>query len=388
MILANARLVFPERIAARGFVRVVDGKIAAVSEQELPLETGETIVDVRGRFLSPGFIDMHVHGALRRDTMEADPEAFAAICNYHARGGTTSLALTTVAAPTEKILRVLETARGYLKTPDLAGAQLLGIHLEGPYFSPEKPGAHPSALLRSPKRQEWQQFLAYRDVLTQMTLAPELPGALELIEAFAEKGIRVSGGHTDAWDEEAAAGFAHGMRQATHTFNCMSGARRRGAYRVAGFLEFALSEPEILCELIADGRHVSPTLMRMLYLAKGPEGIALITDATGGAGLDEESEFELAEMRCVVRDGVGLTGDGQALAGSTCTMMRCVQNMVQLVGIPLSEAVAMATRNPAQALGLDSRKGVLAPGADADLVVFNEAFEVCQTFVAGRESQG
>jgi N-acetylglucosamine-6-phosphate deacetylase len=128
--------------------------------------------------------------------------------------------------------------------------------------------------------------------------------------------------------------------------------------------------------------------MRMLYLAKGPEGIALITDATGGAGLDEESEFELAEMRCVVRDGVGLTGDSQSLAGSTCTMMRCVQNMVQLVGIPLSEAVAMATRNPAQALGLDSRKGVLAPGADADLVVFNEAFEVCQTFVAGRESQG
>jgi N-acetylglucosamine-6-phosphate deacetylase len=340
MILANARLVFPERIAARGFVRVVDGKIAAVSEQELPLETGETIVDVRGRFLSPGFIDMHVHGALRRDTMEADPEAFAAICKYHARGGTTSLALTTVAAPTEKILRVLETARGYLKTPDLAGAQLLGIHLEGPYFSPEKPGAHPPTLLRSPKRQEWQQFLAYRDVLTQMTLAPELPGALELIEAFAEKGIRVSGGHTDAWDEEAAAGFAHGMRQATHTFNCMSGARRRGAYRVAGFLEFALSEPEILCELIADGRHVSPTLMRMLYLAKGPEGIALITDATGGAGLSEESEFELAEMRCVVRDGVGLTGDGQSLAGSTCTMMRCVQNMVQLVGIPLSEAGA------------------------------------------------
>ena len=385
MIFTDARLIFPDHIQPHGSLRVADGKIVEIGSREMQPAEGEETVDLRGCFLSPGFIDLHIHGALLRDTMEADAEAFRTICRYHASGGTTALALTSLTAPREEILQVLRAADAYRRAQVPAdGAQVLGVHIEGPYFSKEKPGAHRLTLIRDPQRSEWEQMLAYSNVITQITLAPELPGSLELIDALVAKRVRVSGGHSDAWDEEAAAAFAHGLRQATHTFNCMSTARRRGPYRVAGLLEFVMGEPEILCELIADGRHVSPTLMRMLYQAKGADGIALITDACSGAGLPEETRYSLGEIECLVRDEVGLTADGRALAGSTATMIRCVRTMVQLVGVPLTEAVRMASLNPARALQLQDRKGSLCVGMDADLVVLDDNLEVRRTIIAGR----
>lgn len=381
MIFANARLVFPDRIQL-GSLRVEEGRIAALGPAFAPAP-GEEVFDLGGQFLAPGFIDLHIHGAVWRDSMEVDPEGWRAICQYHAAGGTTALALTTVCATSEELTRVLDLADTFVGS-DTGGAQLLGIHIEGPYFSPEKPGAHRPELIRHPDPREYHEWLAHTRCITQMTLAPELPGALELIDVLVRKGIRVSGGHSDAWDEEAAAGFAHGMRQVTHTFNCMSSQRRRGPYRVAGLLEFAMSEPEILCELIADGRHVAPTLMRMLYQAKGADGIALVTDAAAGAGLPDGTPFQLGTIAGIVENEVALTADGRALCSSTATMIRLVRNMVEIVGAPLPEAVQMATLNPARALGLEERKGTLTPGADADLVVFDDAFRVTRTCVAGR----
>ena len=383
LLFKNARLVFPDRIEPHGDLRVAGGRIVAVAPSLMP-EPGDMVQELGGRYLAPGFIDIHVHGALGRDTMEATPEAFAAICHYHAQGGTTALALTTVAAPTAEIVRVLRAAEAYRRCgEERDGAQLLGIHVEGPYFSPEKRGAHRPGLIRNPTPADYAPLLEWAGAMTQMTLAPELPGALGLIEALRARGVRVSGGHSDAWDEEACAGFVHGMEGVTHVFNCMSMARRRGPYRVAGLLEYALSEPGIVCELIADGRHVSPTLMRMLYHAKGPDGIVLVTDATAGAGLSEETAFRLGEIDCIVRDGVGLTADGAALAGSTSSMIHLVRTLVQTAGVPLVEALRMATLNPARALGLP-RKGALAPGADADLVLLGDTLEVLATFVQGR----
>lgn len=384
MILANARLILPETIVPEGHVRVAEGKIAAISEAPLrPVSRDEETLDLRGHYLAPGFIDLHLHGALGCDTMDAEPDAYETICRFHAAGGTTALALTTVTASMDEIVAILRAIESF-RAREHDGAQVLGAHIEGPYFSREKPGAHRLDLIRHPRREEYERLFAFAHLLTQMTLAPELPGALELIDALHARGIRVSGGHSDAWDEEACAGFVHGMRQTTHTFNCMSGMRRRGPFRVAGLLEFAMSEPEILCELIADGRHVSPTLMRMLYQAKGPGGICLVTDATAGAGLSEGSAFRLADIRCVVRDGVGLTADGLALAGSTADMIRLVRNMVDLVEVPLVEAVRMATLNPARALGVEMHKGQLIVGADADLVVLSSRLTVARTFVRGR----
>jgi N-acetylglucosamine-6-phosphate deacetylase len=238
-------------------------------------------------------------------------------------------------------------------------------------------------MIHNPDPAEWRQLLDHAGVITQMTLAPELPGALPLIEALVERGIIASVGHSDAWDDEVAAACAHGLRHATHTYNCMSTSRRRGPYRAAGVLEFVLSEPDILCEAIADGRHISPTLLRLLCRAKGVDGVALITDATAGAGLPAESHFMLGETPCVVRDEVALTADGTVLAGSTSSMIRGVRNMVDLCGLSLVEAVQMASLNPARALRIDRRKGRIAPGMDADLVVLTPDLAVRETWVGG-----
>lgn len=382
MIFTNARLIFPDKVA-QGHLRVNNGVIAELSGHPIPPESREEVIDLNGLYLAPGFIDLHVHGALRRDTMEAKVEAFETICRFHATGGTTALALTTVTATTQEILDVIRAVEVFRESSAINGAQVLGVHIEGPYFSKEKAGAHRTDLIRNPQPHECAEFLAHASTITQMTLAPELPGALPLIDALRAHNIIASGGHSDAWDEEAHAAFVHGMRQVTHAFNCMSSTRRRGPYRTAGLLEYALSEPEILCELIADGRHVSPTLMRMLYMAKGADGICLVTDATAGTGLSDGAPFRLRDVKCVVRDGVGFTADGSALAGSTSTMIQVVANMVRLTGVPLVEAVRMASLNPACALGLDSGKGRLSVGADADLVAFSPDFKVSQTYVRG-----
>jgi N-acetylglucosamine-6-phosphate deacetylase len=387
MLFENVTLVLPERLAPGASLRVERGQIQQIlSGSNFPSHpSGEEIVDGGGGYLAPGFIDLHVHGALNRDAMEASDEAFAEILRFHAGGGTTSLALTSVAAPRGDLVRLLAAARASVAQPGAteASCRIIGVHIEGPYFASTRAGAHSADQIRDPDPEEIAALLEYADVITQMTFAPELPGALDLIAALRSRGIIASGGHSDAWDDEARRAFDAGMTQVTHVFNAMSGVRRRGAYRVAGLLEYALSEPAIHCELIADGHHVSPTLMRMLYRAKGADGITLITDATAGAGLRDGAAYRLGGCACVVRGGVGLTADGAALAGSTCTMARGVANLVRMAGVPLAEAVRMATLNPAKAAGLEDRAGSLAVGKAADLVLLSPDLEVIATYVAG-----
>jgi N-acetylglucosamine-6-phosphate deacetylase len=338
------------------------------------------VVDLAGSYLAPGFIDLHVHGAVGRDTMEASGEAFRSICDFHATGGTTSLLLTTASAPMDKLVEVLNAVRDCRSSNDV----IAGVHVEGPFISKAKCGAQRVEFIREPSPAAVQQLLEHADVIKRVTIAPELPGALEAIKDFQEHGISVSGGHSDAWDEDAQSGFNRGMRSVTHTFNCMSSARRRGIYRVGGLLEFALSEPPISCELIADGHHVSATLMKMLYRAKGAAGICLVTDATAGAGLPDGSRFSLFGKDCVVEGGVCLLADRSALAGSASRMIDLVRTIVRDVDVPLHEAITMATANPACAIGLET-KGRMAVGADADLVVLSRDLEVLRTFILGQE---
>src|SRR5204862_6647088 len=238
--------------------------------------------------------------------------------------------------------------------------------------------------IQDPSRAAVRQLLAHADVIKRVTIAPELSGALEAIENFHTHGIGVSGGHSDAGDEDARAAFERGMCSVTHTFNCMSSARRRGIYRVGGLVEFALSEPDISCELIADGHHVSATLMKMLYHAKGPHGICLVTDATAGAGLPNGSRFSLFGKDCIVERGVCLLADRSALAGSASRMIDLIRTLVNEVEVPLHEAIAMATRNPARTIGLKA-KGRLAVGADADFVILSPELEVLRTVAGGEE---
>jgi N-acetylglucosamine-6-phosphate deacetylase len=378
MIFRNARCIFPDGIRNGLEVVVENGKITAIHEQNRA--TGEDVVDLGGNYLAPGFVDLHIHGALGRDTMEASAEAFRSICDYHASGGTTSLLLTTATAPMAAILDVLNAVRSCRSNI----RQIAGVHVEGPFISRAKRGAQREEFIQEPTPEATEQLLACADVIKRLTLAPEIPGVLDLMDELRKQNVSISGGHSDAWDDDARAAFAHGMRSVTHTFNCMSSARHRGIYRVGGLLEFALSEPDISCELIADRHHVSATLMKMLYRAKEARGICLVTDATAGAGLPNESQFSLAGLDCVVRDGACLLADGSALAGSASRMIELVRTTVRDVDVPLYEAIAMATQNPARAVGLET-KGEFKIGADADFVIISPDLEVLQTFASGEE---
>jgi N-acetylglucosamine-6-phosphate deacetylase len=386
MILTNARLILSDGIRDGLEVVAAEGKIIAIRGQS-PAR-GKDVVDLAGSYLAPGFIDLHVHGALGRDTMDASGEAFRSICNFHASGGTTLLLLTTATAPMDKLVEVLNAVRDFVDRrtrwshPTIE--QIAGVHVEGPFISKAKCGAQQAEFIQEPSPMTVQQLLEHADVIKRVTIAPEVPRALEAIEKFREQEISVSGGHSNAWDEEARAGFNRGMRSVTHIFNCMSSARRRGVYRVGGLLEFALSEPEISCELIADGHHVSATLMKMLYRAKGAAGICLVTDATAGAGLPNGSRFSLFGNECVVEGGVCLLADHSALAGSASRMIDLVRAMVRDADVPLHEAIMMAAENPAGAIGLET-KGRLAVGADADFAVLSADLEVLRTFAGGKE---
>ncbi len=378
MIFRNGRLIFPDGVRDGLEIVAKNGTITEIREETRLSE--KNVVDLGGNYLAPGFVDLHVHGAVGRDSMEASEEAFRAICNFHASGGTTSLLLTTATAPIAAIVDVLNAVRNCRSSLKLVA----GVHVEGPFISKNKRGAQRDEFICQPTPELISQFLEYADVIKRVTLAPELPGAMEAIARFYARKISVSGGHSDAWDEDARAAFTHGMRSVTHTFNCMSSARRRGIYRVAGLLEFALSEPEINCELIADGRHVSATLMKMLYRAKGAAGICLVTDAIAGAGLPEGSQVSLYGRDCIVKDGVCVLADGSALAGSASRMIDLVRTLVQDVDLPLHEAIAMAAKNPAEVIGLKT-KGRLVVGADEDFVVISPELEIVRTFSGGAE---
>ncbi len=378
MILTNARLIFPDGIREGVELVVEKGKIAAIRDHSHA--RANEVIDLKRNYLAPGFIDLHLHGGRGRDTMEASVEAFRAICEYHASGGTTSLLLTTATAPLDGITDVLDAVRDCR----CSIKQIVGVHVEGPFISKAKCGAQRAEFIQNPSRASVQQLLDRANVIRRITIAPELPGAPEAIANFHSRGISVSGGHSDALDEEAREGFSRGMRSVTHAFNCMSSARRRGIYRVGGLLEFALSEPQISCELIADGHHVSETLMKMLYRAKGLRGICLVSDATAGAGLPDQSRFSLFGRDCIVEGGVSLLADRTALAGSVSRMIDLLRTMVMKVNVPLHEAVMMATENPARSIGLET-KGRLEVGADADLVVLSPELEVLRTFSGGEE---
>jgi N-acetylglucosamine-6-phosphate deacetylase len=377
MTFTNCRVILPDAIRGHLDVVVRGRKIVDI---RAPASHSDKTIDLHGNFLAPGLIDVHVHGANGHDAMDANAKAFRAICDYHARGGTTSMLLTTATAPFAEILLAL-TQIGKLREeiPQIAGA-----HVEGPFISRDQAGAQNPEFICEASAELIGCLLEHRDVIKRITIAPETKGALAAIKEFSAAGIVVSGGHSNAWEEDARAALENGMRSVTHTFNCMSSSRRRGTKRVAGLLEFALSEPKICCELIAEEHHASPALMKLVYCAKGVGRISLVSDATAGAGLAEDTTFRLAGKKCIVKNGACFLADNGTLAGSASRLIDLVRAMIRNAEVPLPDAIAMASRNPARETGL-SDKGEIAIGKDADLVVLSPELEVLQTYVNGVE---
>jgi N-acetylglucosamine-6-phosphate deacetylase len=382
MEITNARLILPDSVQ-RGSLSIRSGQIHKISKNSKPATNSkESVMDLRGGFLAPGFVDLHIHGAMGRDTMEARLDAFREITEFHLHGGTTSLTLTTLSAPQGDILKALDTIAP-IRNRSIGGSRILGVHVEGPFISKEKAGAQNPNFVRNPTAKEWGPILKHGKLITQMTLAPELPRAMALIKALKKNGSIPSGGHTNADEKALEPAVEAGMNQSTHTFNAMSSVFKRGAFRAAGMLEFALANDEIACELIADGEHVPPTCMRMLFNAKPRDKVILITDATKGAGLKPGTKFEIYGIKCKVTPVTGLVANGQGLAGSTLTMMRAVQTVVEKSSVPLVDAVLAATLNPARQLGRDGEFGSLEKGKRADLVWFDNRFQVKAVWLDG-----
>jgi N-acetylglucosamine-6-phosphate deacetylase len=383
LILRNARLVLDSaRGIVSGWLQIEKGVVARLGfGDEFPPENALSH-DCEGDFIAPGLVDLHVHGAGGLDAMAASDEIFGGILATHARHGTTTAVLTTVAASLPEMLAVLQRAQSWNGGREMA--RLAGIHLEGPWFSPKRRGAHDPNQLRNPSESEMTALLEFGGVIRRVTLAPELPGALEAIRALTQAGIAVSAGHSDATEEEALVGFAAGISQVTHLHNAMSSLRKTDPQR-RGLAEVALEERSVLCELIADGVHVSANLLRGAFEAKGWERLALVSDASAGFGLPEGSEFHLGDLGCVVQEKAAWTGKGvsRCLAGSTSPLFKGIRTMVEQAGASLPEAVAMASLIPSRALGLESQIGSIEVSKRADLVRFSPVWEIKDVWIGG-----
>jgi N-acetylglucosamine-6-phosphate deacetylase len=382
LVLVAGAVHTPAERLAPGWVHVRGERIADAGAGEPPAAIDARVVRLtEGATVAPGFVDLHVHGGGGAQ-VGADAGAVADVACFHARHGTTTLLPTTVPGAEAALTDAVRAVAAVAADPPAGAARVLGSHLEGPFVSSARPGALELRQLRAPDRAELDRLLeAGGGSVRAITVAPELDGAAALIAAAADAGLHVSLGHSDATYDEAMAGFAAGARAATHLFNAM----RPLHHREPGIIGAALTSDAITVELIADGVHVHPAVIRLVHAAKGPRRVAVVTDAMMAAGLPD-GEYALGDQPIAVVHGEARTASG-SLAGSTLTLDRAVRVCVEQAGVPLADALAMASATPAAALGLDDT-GRIAAGARADLVVLDAGLHAIGTMVAGRWANG
>ena len=381
IIIINGTIITPFHLVSGKAIIVEKGRIREiVNEEELSTATltGAEVIEGKDKFIVPGYIDIHVHGGGGSDVMDGDYEAINQVAIAHSHFGTTSFLPTTMTMSKDKIIRSLRSICEAVKK-GTAGAEILGIHMEGPYINPEKKGAQKEDDIKKISLEEFLEFnQASGNLIRLVTIAPEMLGAIGLIKYLYKQGIIVSVGHTNATYVQTQAGIQAGLSHVTHVFNAM----RELHHREPGVVGAALTSPELTVEVIADGIHIHPIVLKILTKIKESEKIVLITDAMRAAGL-KDGTYDLGGQEVIVAKGQARLKDG-TLASSVLTMDKAVKNMVNKVGIQLPKAIQMASFNPARSIGIDDKKGSLEPGKDADIVILNKNLETELSIVAGK----
>ncbi|QNL49293.1 N-acetylglucosamine-6-phosphate deacetylase [Olivibacter sp. SDN3] len=381
----NGKLIGINRIIEHAVIVLRNGKIDMIAQGDITIPDAITI-NAQGKYITAGFIDIHVHGGGGADFMDGNVEAFLKVAETHAKYGTTAMVPTTL---TSDKAHLLETLRIYDEAhlQNTNGASFLGLHIEGPYFSMNQRGAQDPRYIRDPDPKEYKEILHASDAIVRWSVAPEKKGAIAFGRYLRQHGVIPSIAHTDAIYEEVIEAFENGYNLATHLYSAMSGVTRKDAFRYAGVIESAFIIDEMDVEIIADGIHLPAPLLKLVYKIKGPDKIALITDAMRGAAMPAGPSM-LGNIKnglpVIIEDDVAKLPDRSSFAGSVATTNRLIRTMVQLADISLTEAIKMLTYTPARIMGVTDKKGSLAVGKDADIVILDQDFNVHQTIIKGK----
>ena len=374
----NGHILTPEGWINQGSVVFADGRIVEVSRSSHIFDKVDHTIDAHNMNVVPGGIDLHCHGGGGCDYMEGTEEAFRTATRTHMRHGTTAMFPTLSSATLPMIEHACETCDQLMREP---GTPIMGLHLEGPYFNPRRAGAQMPDIIRLPDRNEYQHVIEDFDCVRRWDAAPELPGALEFARYITSKGVVASIGHTSAEFPEVKAAYDAGYTHATHFYNGMPGFHNVREFKHAGTVESIYLLDGMSVEIIADGIHIPIPILRLVHRMKGVERTALVTDALAVTDSDSDKAFD---PRVIIEDGVCKLSDRSALAGSIATMDRLIRTMVMQAGIPLHDAVRMASETPARIMGIYDRKGSIQRGKDADILIMDDNCELNAVYAMGQ----
>lgn len=386
MLFTNAKVILPNAVKNVD-VLVENGRIRKVGK--INPECNEDVCDLSGRYLAPGFVDIHNHGGYGFDYMDNTENAFERILSFQSDNGITSVVASTVTAPADDIIKTIEVARSVMNKRGKR-AKLLGVHLEGPFLSVQNKGAHSAKYLTAPANYDYRYMLDNSDVIKHITISPELEGCVEFTKRATEKGIVVSMGHDNAILPEILPVVRAGATNLTHIYCAMSGVKMFDNKRYVGLREYGLIEDGLTAEVIADNHHMTPELVKLIYRCKGADGMCLVSDCLRAGGMKKDGKFyslgsdsNSDSQKFMVSDGVAVLSDGSKYAGSIQPISQMLRNIVFDAGVPLTDAVKTVSLTPARIVGEDKEIGSIEPGKCADFCILDENLKVVSTVIDG-----
>jgi len=390
ILIKNGNVVTPNKILENHYVAFSDGVITEIDTMaSLPNENFDTIYDAEYNYISPGFIEIHSHGAGGSDFMDGTVDAIINASKTHMQYGTTTIYPTTLASTKIDLTNTFKNFK-LAKEQITDGPNIPGLHLEGPYFALEHKGAQDPQHIKDPEEKEYREIVALADgLIKRWSFAPERKGSLEFIKYLNSKNIISSIAHSNATFDEVAQAHDAGVNLITHFYSCMSTVRRIKAYRVGGVIEAGYYFDDMYVEVIADGKHLPAELLKLIYKIKGPDRICLVTDSMRAAGQDVKTTILgniKTGMEVIVDDGVAKLKDKSAFAGSVATANRLVRTMIQLADVPILDAVNMITKTPATIMNIYKNKGSIEIGKDADIVIFDDNINIKKVFIGGKQT--